>query len=101
MPENTGSERLLTVGWKARALARRGRRLIKGGSPMTSVAAFAPVRKSGMTKLIVATSIGNALEWYDILIYGFFALPISKAFFWSQERLQKQNKAARGGDQKG
>jgi len=29
----------------------------------------------------VATSVGNALEWYDITIYGYFAVYISKAFF--------------------
>src|SRR3984893_17485448 len=34
-----------------------------------------------VTRLIVATSIGNALEWYDIAIYGYFAVYISKAFF--------------------
>ena len=34
-----------------------------------------------ITKLIVATSIGNALEWYDITIYGYFAVYVSKAFF--------------------
>jgi MFS family permease len=34
-----------------------------------------------ITKLIVATSIGNALEWYDITLYGYFALYVSKAFF--------------------
>ena len=34
-----------------------------------------------ITRLIVATSIGNALEWYDIAIYGYFAVYISKAFF--------------------
>src|SRR6201994_1634436 len=34
-----------------------------------------------ITKLIVATSIGNALEWYDITIYGYFAVYLSKAFF--------------------
>ena len=39
-----------------------------------------PQRKS-LTKLIVATSIGNALEWYDISVYGYFAVYISKAFF--------------------
>jgi MFS transporter, MHS family, proline/betaine transporter len=32
-------------------------------------------------RLIVATSIGNALEWYDIAIYGYFAVYVSKAFF--------------------
>ena len=32
-------------------------------------------------KLIVATSVGNALEWFDISSYAYFALYISKAFF--------------------
>jgi MHS family proline/betaine transporter-like MFS transporter len=33
------------------------------------------------TKLVVAVSIGNALEWYDISSYGYFAVYVSKAFF--------------------
>jgi MHS family proline/betaine transporter-like MFS transporter len=37
--------------------------------------------KKNITKLIVATSIGNALEWYDITVYGYFAAYLSKAFF--------------------
>jgi MHS family proline/betaine transporter-like MFS transporter len=34
-----------------------------------------------ITKLIAAVSIGNALEWYDISSYGYFAVYVSKAFF--------------------
>ena len=34
-----------------------------------------------MYKLIAAASIGNALEWFDILIYGYFAVTISRLFF--------------------
>src|ERR1700693_4168098 len=34
-----------------------------------------------VTRLIAAVSIGNALEWYDIAIYGYFAVYVSKAFF--------------------
>src|SRR5260221_11872474 len=34
-----------------------------------------------IAKLVIATSIGNALEWYDIAVYGYFAVYISKAFF--------------------
>ena len=34
-----------------------------------------------LRKLIVAISIGNALEWYDISSYGFFAVYVAKAFF--------------------
>src|ERR1700678_2771777 len=37
--------------------------------------------EKNITRLIVATSIGNALEWYDITLYGYFALYVSKAFF--------------------
>jgi MHS family proline/betaine transporter-like MFS transporter len=37
--------------------------------------------ETSLTRLVVATSIGNALEWYDITIYGYFALYVSKAFF--------------------
>jgi MFS transporter, MHS family, proline/betaine transporter len=32
-------------------------------------------------KQVIATSVGNALEWFDIAIYGYFAVYISKAFF--------------------
>ncbi|MGY3620730.1 MFS transporter [Bradyrhizobium sp. USDA 10063] len=38
-------------------------------------------RKKNITRLIVATSIGNALEWYDISVYAYFAVYVSKAFF--------------------
>ncbi|WP_407177104.1 MFS transporter [Bradyrhizobium sp. STM 3562] len=38
-------------------------------------------REKNVARLIVATSIGNALEWFDIAIYGYFAVYISKAFF--------------------
>jgi MHS family proline/betaine transporter-like MFS transporter len=37
--------------------------------------------KKNITKLVAATSVGNALEWYDITVYGYFAVYISKAFF--------------------
>lgn len=37
--------------------------------------------QKNITKLIVATSVGNALEWYDISVYGYFAVYVSKAFF--------------------
>jgi MFS family permease len=38
-------------------------------------------REKSFTRLIVAVSIGNALEWYDISSYGYFAIYVSKAFF--------------------
>lgn len=33
------------------------------------------------TRLIVAASLGNALEFYEILVYGYFAVTIAKVFF--------------------
>ncbi|AFT87848.1 MFS transporter [Paraburkholderia phenoliruptrix] len=38
-------------------------------------------RRSSFYRIILAASIGNALEWFDILIYGFFATIIAKTFF--------------------
>ena len=38
-------------------------------------------REKSLTKLVVAVSIGNALEWYDISSYGYFAIYVSRAFF--------------------
>jgi MHS family proline/betaine transporter-like MFS transporter len=43
--------------------------------------ATATARKRGPWKEIVAASIGNALEFYDLLIYGYFAVVIGKLFF--------------------
>ena len=46
----------------------------------TAVAAAVPHRTNTF-KVLAAASIGNALEWYDILVYGYFAVTISKLFF--------------------
>lgn len=32
-------------------------------------------------RLVTAASIGNALEWFDLVVYGFFAATIAKLFF--------------------
>ncbi|MEW6341542.1 MAG: MFS transporter [Pseudomonadota bacterium] len=32
-------------------------------------------------RIILAASIGNALEWFDLVVYGFFAVTIAKLFF--------------------
>ncbi|TKC88698.1 MFS transporter [Trinickia terrae] len=34
-----------------------------------------------LVQIVVATSVGNALEWFDIAIYAFFAVYIGKQFF--------------------
>jgi MFS transporter, MHS family, proline/betaine transporter len=38
-------------------------------------------------RLVAAASIGNALEWFDLLIYGYFAVTISSVFFPAQDKL--------------
>ena len=50
-------------------------------SAPASVHDAAQSRHKNITKLIVATSVGNALEWFDISSYAYFAIYISKAFF--------------------
>jgi MFS transporter, MHS family, proline/betaine transporter len=55
----------------------------------SGVAEFGTASAGGeknITRLIVATSIGNALEWFDITIYGYLAVYISKAFFPSNDQ---------------
>jgi MHS family proline/betaine transporter-like MFS transporter len=37
--------------------------------------------QASIYKLIAATSIGNALEFYDLVVYGYFASTLSKLFF--------------------
>ncbi|MBV9376050.1 MAG: MFS transporter [Alphaproteobacteria bacterium] len=34
-----------------------------------------------MRRMIVAATIGNVLEWFDFVIYGFFAVTIAEVFF--------------------
>ena len=47
-----------------------------------STASLATGKSSPSAKrLIAAASIGNALEWFDLVVYGFFAATISRLFF--------------------
>ena len=32
-------------------------------------------------RLIVAATIGNIFEWFDFVVYGFFAVTIAEVFF--------------------
>src|SRR5215472_1422824 len=34
-----------------------------------------------MRRLIVAATIGNIFEWFDFVVYGFFAVTLSEVFF--------------------
>ncbi|RKP51058.1 MFS transporter [Trinickia fusca] len=46
----------------------------------TLTAASAGTRQN-VWRAVVATSIGNALEWFDLVVFGFFAVVIAKLFF--------------------
>ena len=51
-------------------------------APYTSAPAAAePMPRGKLYKLVIASSIGNALEWFDLIVYGFFAVTIAKLFF--------------------
>lgn len=40
-----------------------------------------PLTSAHARRIVISSSIGNALEWYDFLVYGFFASVIGKLFF--------------------
>jgi MFS transporter, MHS family, proline/betaine transporter len=41
----------------------------------------APATTPRLSGVIVAATIGNILEWYDFLVYGFFAATLAEVFF--------------------
>jgi len=44
------------------------------------------ISSSSPLRVIAAASIGNALEWFDLLVYGYFAVTISRLFFPSSDQ---------------
>jgi MHS family proline/betaine transporter-like MFS transporter len=47
----------------------------------TTTETVSPHGAGAAAKLIFASSLGNALEFYEILVYGYFATVIAKVFF--------------------
>ncbi len=43
--------------------------------------AAAPANPPTMRRMIIAATIGNVLEWFDFVVYGFFAVTIAEVFF--------------------
>jgi MFS transporter, MHS family, proline/betaine transporter len=41
----------------------------------------APPRGPSMRRLIIAATIGNIFEWFDFVVYGFFAITLAEVFF--------------------
>lgn len=48
-------------------------------------AAPAPLSKAMVRRIVFSSSVGNALEWFDFLVYGYFATIIAKQFFPMQD----------------
>jgi MHS family proline/betaine transporter-like MFS transporter len=46
----------------------------------TATGSTSPARP-GLPGVIIAATIGNVLEWFDFLVYGFFAVTIAEVFF--------------------
>ena len=38
-------------------------------------------QRPSLRRMIVAATIGNVLEWFDFVVYGFFAVTIAEVFF--------------------
>jgi MFS transporter, MHS family, proline/betaine transporter len=46
-----------------------------------TASSHAPLSKSMVRRIVFSSSIGNALEWFDFSVYGYFAGIIAKQFF--------------------
>ncbi len=51
---------------------------------MTATTLVASPDLSRRWRAVTAASIGNALEWFDFVVYGFFAVTMAKLFFPSE-----------------
>lgn len=51
---------------------------------MTTTATMELAVQSRRWRAVAAASVGNALEWFDFVIYGYFATTIAKLFFPSK-----------------
>src|SRR6185437_11744357 len=49
--------------------------------PSDTVLAGSLPRHEPLSKVIIAATIGNVLEWFDFLVYGYFAVTIAEVFF--------------------
>ena len=43
--------------------------------------AAVPPKQPSLRRLIVAATIGNVFEWFDFVVYGFFAVTLAEVFF--------------------
>jgi MHS family proline/betaine transporter-like MFS transporter len=48
---------------------------------MSATATLTPEQRTTARRAVIAASMGNALEWFDIIVYASFAVVISRLFF--------------------
>jgi MHS family proline/betaine transporter-like MFS transporter len=48
---------------------------------MSATATLTPEQRTTARRAVIAASTGNALEWFDIIVYASFAVVISRLFF--------------------
>jgi MHS family proline/betaine transporter-like MFS transporter len=49
--------------------------------PIDTAVTGAIPRQPALSRVIIAATIGNVLEWFDFLVYGYFAVTIAEVFF--------------------
>ncbi|MGH8780966.1 MFS transporter [Paraburkholderia sp.] len=49
--------------------------------PADACPSAAPLSRGTIRRIVFSSSVGNALEWFDFLVYGYFAAIIAKQFF--------------------
>jgi MHS family proline/betaine transporter-like MFS transporter len=47
----------------------------------TTAPEVSPEQRARAMRAVVASSVGNVLEWFDIIVYASFAVVISNLFF--------------------
>src|SRR5258707_6765477 len=58
-----------------------GQRRAGAGMVTEAVPNRASSARPGLPGVIIAATIGNVLEWFDFIVYGFFAVTIAEVFF--------------------
>jgi MHS family proline/betaine transporter-like MFS transporter len=49
--------------------------------PTDAALTGAPPQQPSLSRVVIAATVGNVLEWFDFLVYGYFAVTIAEVFF--------------------
>src|SRR5579863_1267787 len=71
------------ISWKhtTKNARRHMQSVLDTSAPPDDRAAARPLTNSQIRRAVLASVIGNGLEWFDFLIYGYFAKTIAHVFF--------------------